>query len=388
MAFDAKSKALLDFLEQQAEKAPHVAGEFAQMSDLYTRKLWHQLTLALESFAATENTGPLLQPLYETFVSDFKHKLNKLALARLQVAVAKQLDDIAPQTVFCKEAAEEAGKDDRQARAFILTELARLQLDAGQVDESKALLDDAATYIESAAGIENAGQASYYRAWAGYYKIRGPAAEFYKHALLLLAYAPLTSMTTDEALAISFDLGIAALVGDGLYNFGELLEHPVVATLEQTEFAWLADLLRSFNAGDIAQYESLVQSHHAKLEQQPALLANTTFLKEKIMLMCLTETLFQRIGPSGDRTITFDAIATASNLPVDQVELLVMRALSLKLIRGLLDQVDGTLRVTWVQPRVLQTPQIALMKERLQTWTGTVDKTLNFLQDETPEFAT
>jgi len=230
-------------------------------------------------------------------------------------------------------------------------------------------------------------QASYYRAWAAFYKIRGPAAEFYKHALLLLAYAPLSSMATDEALTISFDLGIAALVGEGLYNFGELLEHPVVATLEQTEFAWLADLLRAFNAGDIAQYESLVMSHHAKLEQQPALLANTTFLKEKITLMCLTETLFQRIGPSGERTITFDAIAAASNLPVDQVELLIMRALSLKLIRGLLDQVDGTLRVTWVQPRVLQTAQIALMKERLQTWTGTVNKTLLFLENETPEFS-
>ena len=194
-------------------------------------------------------------------------------------------------------------------------------------------------------------------------------------------------MATDEALTISFDLGIAALVGEGLYNFGELLEHPVVATLEQTEFAWLADLLRAFNAGDISQYEALVLSHHAKLEQQPALLANTTFLKEKIMLMCLAETLFQRIGPSGDRSISFDAIASASNLPVDQVELLVMRALSLKLIRGLLDQVDGTLRVTWVQPRVLQTAQIGLMKERLQTWTGTVNKTLGFLESETPEFA-
>lgn len=62
----------------------------------------------------------------------------------------------------------------------------------------------------------------------------------------------------------------------------------------------------------------------------------------------------QRIGPSGDRSITFDAIALAANLPVDQVELLIMRALSLGLIRGLLDQVEGTLRVTWVQPRVLQ----------------------------------
>ena len=103
---------------------------------------------------------------------------------------------------------------------------------------------------------------------------------------------------------------------------------------------------------------------------------------------CLTETLFQRVGGDGDRTITFNDIAAAANLPADQVELLVMRALSLKLIRGVLDQVDGTLRVTWVQPRVLQTAQINLMKERLTTWCGTVDKTLAFLETETPEFST
>ena len=95
-----------------------------------------------------------------------------------------------------------------------------------------------------------------------------------------------------------------------------------------------------------------------------------------------------RIGPSGDRTIKFEDIASAANLPVEQVELLVMRALSLKLIRGLLDQVDGTLRVEWVQPRVLQSAQIGLMKERLQTWNQTVDKTLGFLENETPEFST
>jgi len=217
--------------------------------------------------------------------------------------------------------------------------------------------------------------------------MKGPAAEFYKHALLLLAYAPLSEMSHVEACTISFDLGIAALVGEGLYNFGELLEHPVVTTLENTEFAWLADLLRAFNAGDIAQYESLVQAHQAKLEEQPALLQNTTFLKEKITLMCLTETLFQRIGPSGDRTVPFEVIAAAAQLPVNQVELLVMRALSLKLIRGIIDQVDGTLRVTWVQPRVLQKAQISLMSERLQTWCGTVNKTLVFLENETPEFS-
>ena len=64
-----------------------------------------------------------------------------------------------------------------------------------------------------------------------------------------------------------------------------------------------------------------------------------------------------------------------------------MRALSLKLIRGKIDQVDGTIAVEWVQPRVLQQPQMTLMKERLQTWCGTVNNTLHFLENETPEFA-
>ena len=64
-----------------------------------------------------------------------------------------------------------------------------------------------------------------------------------------------------------------------------------------------------------------MQTHTSKLEEQPALLANTTFLKEKITLMSLTEMLFQRIGPSGDRTVPFEAIAAAAKLPVGDGQL-------------------------------------------------------------------
>ena len=63
-----------------------------------------------------------------------------------------------------------------------------------------------------------------------------------------------------------------------------------------------------------------------------------------------------------------------------------MRALSLKLIRGVIDEVDQKFDVAWVQPRVLQMSQIELMSERLTSWTGTVGKPLAFLEDETPEF--
>jgi 26S proteasome regulatory subunit N9 len=104
--------------------------------------------------------------------------------------------------------------------------------------------------------------------------------------------------------------------------------------------------------------------------------------------MFLTQMLFARIGPSGERTVPFQAIAEGARLQVSEVELLVMRALSLGLIRGTLDEVDQTLRVHWVQPRVLAKEQIGLMSERLKTWTETVQKTLVFLENETPEFAT
>lgn len=194
MAFDAKSRALTDFLQKQADSAPELAADYAQMTDLFQRKLWHQLTLKLDDFVKLPAAASHLQPLYETFVVDFKHRLNKLALARVQVAVAKQLGDIAQQAFFCKTAAEEAAKDDRQARAFLLCELARMHLEAGQVDECKVQLEESGKYIESAAGLDTGVQAAYYRGWAGYYKLKGPAGEFYKHALLLLAYAPLSSV--------------------------------------------------------------------------------------------------------------------------------------------------------------------------------------------------
>ena len=45
-----------------------------------------------------------------------------------------------------------------------------------------------------------------------------------------------------------------------------------------------------------------------------------------------------------------------------------MKALSLELIRGTIDQVDQIVRITWMQGRVLDKKGIAGMKERLEGW--------------------
>lgn len=55
-------------------------------------------------------------------------------------------------------------------------------------------------------------------------------------------------------------------------------------------------------------------------------------------------------------------------MPEHEIEYLIMKALSLDLIRGFIDQVDEIVRITWVHPRVLDRNQICVMKKRLEDW--------------------
>lgn len=55
--------------------------------------------------------------------------------------------------------------------------------------------------------------------------------------------------------------------------------------------------------------------------------------------------------------------------PLAQVELLVMKALSVGLVRGSIDEVDKRVHMTWVQPRVLDLQQVrGLSPCPLWTW--------------------
>lgn len=60
-----------------------------------------------------------------------------------------------------------------------------------------------------------------------------------------------------------------------------------------------------------------------------------------------------------------------------------MKALSLKLVKGHIDEVNQTVTITWVQPRILDINQVRKMKDRESTWTGNVRKVLTFMEDTT-----
>jgi len=63
-----------------------------------------------------------------------------------------------------------------------------------------------------------------------------------------------------------------------------------------------------------------------------------------------------------------------------------MKALSLGLIKGRIDQTQQNVAISWVQPRVLNTQQIDTMQKKLGEWSHSVKQSLLLVENHlTPE---
>lgn len=354
------------------------------MRESYDKKLWYQLSVTLENLVQHPyfSKGDELIQLYDKFIKDFEIKMNQLQFVRIILHIAKQFqtDNNAAFNFLNKISEKINPKVDKEASSLILSEMARLKLELGQPDESKPILDKVEGILETITGGDHFTYSRYYRALSLYYKSRVAPPEFYKNTFLFLVYTPLETIPIAEQQSLAFDLGIAALVAQEIYNFGELLAHPILNSLQKTRAEWLIHFLFSFNSGDIQKFESILAGSRAEVEAQPALTANYNLLREKICILSLMELVFNR--PSDERTLPFKLIADATKLQVDQVELLVMKSLSLKLIKGFIDEVSQTVTVTWVQPRVLDSNQVTKMKDRIFKWTGDVHQMVLVLENE------
>ena len=78
------------------------------------------------------------------------------------------------------------------------------------------------------------------------------------------------------------------------------------------------------------------------------------------------EMIFQR--EKGERNLSFKLIGDELGFGEDDIEYLVMKSMSLGLVRGTIDQIEKVVRVSWVKPRILDLDRITLMRDKLQQW--------------------
>jgi 26S proteasome regulatory subunit N9 len=252
--------------------------------------------------------------------------------------------------------------------------VASIQLQLGDLDGARRNLDECERVLDSFDSVETVVHAAFYRVNADYYSKKQDFAAYYKNALLFLACVDISDLSPEERKSRAHDLSVAALVSKTIYNFGELLLHPILDSLTNTEHAWLRDLLFAFNRGDLGAYSILERN----LDNNKLLKEHKDFLYTKISLAALTETVFRR--PPHNRTMTFRAIGEETRVPPQEIEHLIMKALSLGLLRGTIDQVAEVARINWVQPKVLDKGQIEGMRVRLKEWDASVNNLGNWIE--------
>ncbi|KAE8607032.1 hypothetical protein XENTR_v10010976 [Xenopus tropicalis] len=259
------------------------------------------------------------------------------------------------------EKTREKVKSSDEAVILCRTAIGALKLNIGELQATKETIEAVEEMLGGLAGVTSV-HSRFYDLSSKYYQTIGNHASYYKDALRFLGCTDHKELSVSEQQDRAFTLGLAGLLGDGVYNFGELLMHPILESLRNSDRQWLIDTLYAFNSGNVETFRGLKTAWG----QQPDLAANEPLLLKKIQLLCLMEMTFTR--PANHRQLTFEEIAKSAQVTVNDVELLVMKALSVGLLRGSIDEVDKRVHITWVQPRVLDLQQIKGMKDRLEHW--------------------
>ncbi|KAF6003955.1 26S proteasome non-ATPase regulatory subunit 13 [Cyanidiococcus yangmingshanensis] len=381
------------YIEQRAASEPEL---YAQVSDLYQKRLWHQLTQHIVALIEHWQEGGVQSELalsfYHSFLRDFETRLNPLSLAQIVVGLSRLVyrQDAKNAIVFLRHTLGEKGHIERNvaARTLYTSELVRLLLrtgDAADLEEAGRLQAEAASLVAAAAGaLDPAVSSAYYRAASDYYKVMGSAADFYRHALAFLSCTPTEVLSPDERVEWALDIGMAALLGKDIYNLGEVRQCEVIRALaDQAETDWFYRLLVAFETGNIEVFERMVAHQVAEPRIQEMLHTNMTMLSQKIRLL-----RFMRLA-AFDATyagrIPFADAAAECQVALDEVEHMVMKALSEGLVQGSIDQVDQIIIITHVQPRVLDRQDVAKMVGYLESWEKRTDEMLHGLQSESQE---
>ncbi|QLL30737.1 hypothetical protein HG536_0A05520 [Torulaspora globosa] len=366
----------------QMEADPELAPLFLEFEELYEQKLWHQLTERLTVFFDDSRSIPLRLRVYCNFVSKFHDKINQLSVVEFLLQSLKTHEDHDESLKFlteleqsfkdidAKKQRNDGLKDHENGCLLIEIEIARIYLSKNELVKSRDLLDELEKLLDQRDAMPLKVTNAFYLANAEYYRLKQDFNSFYYTSLLYLSTIPQQEKQPEEDAdkykELAYNLSIAALLGDKIYNFGELLRHPIMKSIiNDSAYKWLFDLLNALTVGDFDQFDSLIG---VQIPKVPILSEHESFLRQKICLMTLVESVFAK----NIRTLSFDDIAEATHLPKSNIEHLVMRAISLNLIKGSIDQVNELVSVTWVQPRIINAEQIARMKDKLVEWSEEV----------------
>eukprot|EP00924_Labyrinthula_sp_SR-Ha-C_P005691 maker-scaffold_14-snap-gene-2.55-mRNA-1 protein AED:0.00 eAED:0.00 QI:215/1/1/1/0/0/2/388/400 len=392
---------LKQVLEAEESKYPDLKEQYTSLKKNFEHRLWHQLTTDLTNFVLDKSNwkDKNMINLYDNFVFKIKENLNLLRLAQVATVISRQfLSSPATKTQVdqalnllapLKQYAKEKEKDFHKSSSFTLLELSESELLLTEISSGEIYDADGAYakfHTVEQKFLPNLpigdslliNKSSLYRVKSQYYRAIGPANDFYTSAVQFLAFTPLDNLNENEKTQFAEEVCVSALISSEVFNFGEVAEHKILDYIPDDK-KFLGDLLKVFHLGDLEEFSKIFSVNEDKIKGIKVLWDNLEVLRQKIGLMAFISFVDRE---DGQRDFSFDSIATHVKLESEQIEWLIMKAMSKGLIKGKIDGVQDVVHIDWVIPRVINTEQVASLQARVGAWKNKVQETSDFVQSE------
>lgn len=388
MDIDTDVSSVLESLRLETENAELIQLIY-QLEDFYERKLWNQLTLALEELYSYPDSGDggLRVKIFNQFLSQFQTKLNPIKIVDfLLLSFASPKDCLEKLQELKETMVADLNKklasrrldnlaevvENEESVVYVNLQIARYALLLKDLTLAEDILDNLGPKFESTLQNDFSSKinAAFYLTKCQYYKIHENFNLFYTNGLLYLSSTD-TPLSTEEKVQFCYDLCIAALLGNKIYNFGELILHDILKSIssEESQYYWLYNLIQHLNAGNLVKFNEWL---NVAFEKSPHLAHHRQFLHQKIVIMSLLEQISLKL--STNKQLLFAEISEVTGTPEDEVEHLIIKCFSLNLIKGYINQIDQMLVVTWLQPRILNLDQVKALYDQLVEWDNNVEK--------------
>uniref|UniRef100_A0A0K0G110 26S proteasome non-ATPase regulatory subunit 13 n=1 Tax=Strongyloides venezuelensis TaxID=75913 RepID=A0A0K0G110_STRVS len=205
----------------------------------------------------------------------------------------------------------------------------------------------------------------YYLSLMEFYRQTRDYTQFYRSIINYLNVADSSSFKNAENIQLySYCMCEAAILSPDIYDLGECLNHPIheKAISLTAENRWIHTFVRCFVTGD------LVSFNDSDYKSREIFNASSELLERKIRLCAA----LQLASTSPTTTIPYDAFVSVCSIPLNDVEYLLMKAVSKKLIKGKIDEVGKVFNLEWIKPRCLGKEHLGTLHTKYSDWRNTV----------------
>ncbi|KAK8814608.1 26S proteasome regulatory subunit N9 [Blastocystis sp. ATCC 50177/Nand II] len=394
-------------IELLSSNYPQFGEQYAHFLELYDKRLWYQLTVALLEFTQQEENyvNDNMITLYAGFIANCEQRIDPLEYAMLVCYISRQyypdylntlefiktIGDVGEaKTVYRNYVGKHEGvtssekqkmtrrdKIGESAFSRYVLEVAWLYVKLGQTDMAQEYLDEVKALLDHQSVPPSRLYSVYYRVSMELFRTMNDVDRIYSASIKWLAYTPLASMTVEEKKIIVRDMLKCALLSQEVYSFGEILTPEIREVAAMGGYTWLYSLLMIVNKGEVAKWNEAKELYRSLMQEDESFQGKMDVVNEKVALLALLELVFHR--PTTERVLSFTEIANCCQIQKDMIEYFLIRGASLGLFQCQINQIEEKVVFTWLQPRILDAEQISTMMTMLKNWGCSIHDTLLYV---------